>query len=42
MPKPLKIAHVVRRYSPAEWGGTETVVMHTVEEQRALGHVPTA
>ena len=40
MPKPLKIAHVVRRYSPAEWGGTETVVMHTVEEQRALGHVP--
>ena len=40
MSKPLKIAHVVRRYSPAEWGGTETVVMHTVEEQRALGHVP--
>ena len=40
MPKPLKIAHVVRRYSPAEWGGTETVVMHTVEEQRALGHDP--
>ena len=40
MPKPLKIAHVVRRYSPAEWGGTETVVMHTVEGQRALGHVP--
>jgi len=40
MPKPLKIAHVIRRYSPAEWGGTETVVMHTVEEQRALGHDP--
>ena len=40
MPKPLKIAHVVRRYSPAEWGGTETVVMHTVEGQRALGHDP--
>ena len=40
MPKPLKIAHVVRRYSPAEWGGTETVVMHTMEEQRALGHDP--
>ena len=40
MPKPLKIAHVVRRYSPAEWGGTETVVKHTVAEQRALGHDP--
>ncbi len=40
MPKPLKIAHIVRRYSPAEWGGTETVVMHTVAEQRALGHDP--
>ena len=40
MSKSLKIAHVVRRYSPAEWGGTETVVMHTMEEQRALGHDP--
>ncbi len=40
MPKPLKIAHVVRRYSPTEWGGTETVVKHTMEEQRALGHDP--
>ena len=40
MPKPLKIAHIVRRYSPVEWGGTETVVMHTVAEQRALGHEP--
>ncbi len=40
MPKPLKIAHVVRRYSSAEWGGTETVVCHTVAEQRKLGHEP--
>ena len=40
MPKSLKVAHVVRRYSLAEWGGTETVVRHTVEEQRALGHEP--
>ena len=39
-PKSLKIAHVVRRYSSAEWGGTETVVCHTVEEQRKLGHEP--
>ena len=38
--KPLKIAHVVRRYSSAEWGGTETVVCHTVAEQRKLGHEP--
>ena len=40
MPKPLRIAHVVRRYSAAEWGGTETVVCHTVAEQRKLGHEP--
>ena len=40
MPKSLKIAHIVRRYTPAEWGGTETVVRHTVAEQRALGHDP--
>ena len=40
MQKPLKIAHIVRRYSRAEWGGTETVVHHTVEQQRALGHDP--
>ena len=40
MPKPLKIAHVVRRYSPVEWGGTETVVCHTVAEQRKLGFEP--
>lgn len=40
MPKSLKIAHVVRRYSAAEWGGTETVVCHTVAEQRKLGHEP--
>ena len=40
MSKPLKIAHVVRRYSSAEWGGTETVVCHTVAEQRKLGHEP--
>ena len=36
----MKIAHVVRRYARAEWGGTETVVCHTVEEQRKLGHAP--
>ena len=40
LPKSLKIAHVVRRYSSAEWGGTETVVCHTVAEQRKLGHEP--
>ena len=39
-PKSLKIAHVVRRYSSAEWGGTETVVCHAVAEQRKLGHEP--
>ena len=36
----MKIAHIVRRFSRAEWGGTETVVAHTVAEQRKLGHEP--
>ncbi len=40
MPRSLRIAHVVRRYSRAEWGGTETVVFHTVAGQRKLGHEP--
>ncbi len=34
----MKIAHVVRRYTTAEWGGTETVVENTLREQMALGH----
>lgn len=34
----MRIAHVVRRYARSEWGGTETVVAHTVEEQSRLGH----
>lgn len=36
----MRIAHIVRRYSRTEWGGTETVVAHTVEEQLARGHEP--
>ena len=36
----MRIAHIVRRYSLAEWGGTETVVAHTVEEQLSRGHEP--
>ena len=36
----MRIAHIVRRYSRTEWGGTETVVAHTVEEQLTRGHVP--
>jgi len=33
----LKVAHVVRRFTFAEWGGTETVVWNTVLQQRARG-----
>ena len=33
----MRIAHVVRRYSRAEWGGTETVVAALVAEQRRRG-----
>lgn len=36
----MRIAHIVRRYSRTEWGGTETVVAHTVEEQLKRGHEP--
>lgn len=36
----MRIAHIVRRYSRCEWGGTETVVAHTVEEQLKRGHEP--
>lgn len=36
----MKVAHIVRRYSRAEWGGTETVVSHLCEEQRRSGDEP--
>lgn len=36
----MRIAHIVRRYSLAEWGGTETVVRATVAEQRRRGDEP--
>lgn len=33
----LKVAHVVRRFTFGEWGGTETVVWNTALRQRAEG-----
>ncbi len=33
----MKIAHIVRRYSRGEWGGTESVVANLVQEQRHRG-----
>ena len=36
----MTIAHIVRRYSRAAWGGTETVVAALVAEQRRRGDVP--
>jgi len=38
--KTLKIAHVVRRFVFAEWGGTESAVWNTVRNQRRLGLNP--
>ena len=38
--KPLKIAHIVRRFAFEEWGGTESVVWNTVLEQRRKGITP--
>ena len=36
----MKIAHLVRRFSFAEWGGTESVVWHLVRQQKAQGLTP--
>ena len=36
----MKVAHIVRRFSRAEWGGTETVVAALARDQRARGHDP--
>ena len=34
---PLKVAHVLRRFTFEEWGGTETVVWNTALNQQARG-----
>ena len=36
----MKIAHIVRRFSFDEWGGTESVVWHVVRQQKAQGLTP--
>ena len=36
----MKIAHIVRRFSFAEWGGTESVVWHVARQQKAQGLTP--
>lgn len=36
----MKIAHVVRRFSFDEWGGTESVVWHIAKQQKAQGLEP--
>ena len=33
----VRVAHVLRRFTFSEWGGTETVVWNTVLQQRARG-----
>ncbi len=33
----MKVAHIVRRFTFDEWGGTENVVWHSVLHQRRLG-----
>ena len=35
--RPLKVAHVVRRFAFEEWGGTETVVWNSARHLRAYG-----
>ena len=36
----MKIAHIVRRFTFSEWGGTESVVWHIVRQQKAQGLMP--
>ncbi len=36
----MKIAHIVRRFTFAEWGGTESVVWNIALQQKARGLVP--
>ena len=36
----MKIAHIVRRFTFSEWGGTESVVWHIVRQQKAQGLTP--
>ena len=36
----MKIAHIVRRFSFKEWGGTESVVWHIARQQKAQGLEP--
>ena len=36
----MKIAHIVRRFSFDEWGGTESVVWHIAKQQKAQGLQP--
>ncbi len=36
----MKIAHIVRRFTFAEWGGTESVVWNIARQQKAQGLMP--
>ena len=36
----MKIAHIVRRFSFDEWGGTESVVWNIAKQQKAQGLSP--
>jgi hypothetical protein len=33
----MRIAHLLRKYNPAEWGGTETVIHQTTSGLRRQG-----
>ncbi|MBR1966064.1 MAG: glycosyltransferase family 4 protein [Lentisphaeria bacterium] len=36
----MKIAHIVRRFTFSEWGGTESVVWHIAKQQKNQGLIP--
>lgn len=34
----MRVVHVPRRFTRTHWGGTETVILQTCRQQKALGH----
>src|SRR5690242_15117640 len=37
IPRPMRVAHILRKYNPQEWGGTETAVRQLLDGLREQG-----
>src|SRR5438270_6453085 len=38
--KPMRVVHLLRKYNPAEWGGTETALQRLFDRCRPNGIIP--